>query len=461
MAAAAYPIYSLFRPSTSIDWSKSYIPQHITKVELLPHLTFQETLATGITWDDFCRFLIDKVAIMARGVYVFPILSQHGNTIPVLVLRPLYYARGLSVRIRPGTATERYSETCNFLVRLLATSEQRDLFMCGKYYSRNNLAQLPVSGQTLSHLFERSRETLIKVKLGDIILSEEHIRVLAIATATAPRQELQLILEQCRLSDNDGCRNAFVQWLQSGGGPTELNECHIDSNILADSVKGNSRLSIIRLPSIEFLDDFHEPVANNHTDMALIITALAENRSLTVFDSNSYCISDENWTILCQSLRKHPTLTTLGLTETGPIRRLSGVGGRAVLSDEQKTNRTRLVAEMMQTNTILHIIRLSAEGCDEDIYTESIQPRLEANLYRLRVLAVRKEAAYRPFRQKILGRALSCVRSNPSLVWMFLAGNVDAFVLSKEQEGTSNSEREVAVVVPDAVVVVINKRKRC
>jgi hypothetical protein len=139
-------------------------------------------------------------------------------------------------------ATEVYMETCNFLVRLLAASEKRDVCIRGT----SNL--LPVSGPTLSHFFERSQETLIKVTLGDIILSEEHIRVLAIATA--PRHELQLILQRCSLSDNDACRNAFVQWLQSGRGPTELHECRIDSHVLAKSLKGSSRLGILHLPYI-------------------------------------------------------------------------------------------------------------------------------------------------------------------------------------------------------------------
>jgi hypothetical protein len=114
----------------------------------------------------------------------------------------------------------------------------------------------------------------------------------------------------------------------------------------------------------------------------------------------------------------------------------------------------------MQTNTILCNIHLSAQDRDEDIYTESIQPRLEANLYRPRVLAGKKEADKRPFRQKVLGRALSCVRSNPNLVWMFLSENVDVFVQTEEQEeGTRNSEGAAVVAVPDTVVA-SSKRKR-
>jgi hypothetical protein len=193
--------------------------------------------------------------------------------------------------------------------------------------------------------------------------------------------------------------------------------------------------------------------------MNLVLSALAENRGLTDFFANVNFIGDTNWSILCHSLQKHPTLTTVILTGTGCVM-LPGDSRPTFLSDEQKTSRTRALAEMMQTNTILCTISLSVEERDEDIYTESIQPRLEANLYKQRVLAVKKEADDRQFHQKVLGRALSCVKSNPNLVWMFLSENVDAFVRSEEQEqeGTNSSVGAVAVVVPDAVVG--GKRKR-
>jgi hypothetical protein len=175
---------------------------------------------------------------------------------------------------------------------------------------------------------------------------------------------------------------------------------------------------------------FFDPGFANDTERALIYSALAENKGLTVFHADGHSIGDENWSILCQSLQKHPTLTRVDLTKTGPMGP-PGEDDERLFSDEQNTRRTRALAEVMQTNTILHTISLSAEERDDDIYTESIQPRLEANLYRPRVLAVKKEADDRPFRQKVLGRALSGVRSNPSLVWMFLSGNVDAFVRSE------------------------------
>jgi hypothetical protein len=450
MAAAAASIGSLFRPLQNEN--QPPIPQNnFREVELLPHLTTEAILATGITWDDLRRFLKNKQVRMALGVYICSNSNRFDIANRVLVLGAPDDSAGLNVRVRSGTATETAMAACNFLVRLLAASEKSKVYLYGHTYGRSLL--LPVSGPTLSYLFEHSQEHLIKVTLGHAILSEEHLRVLAIS----PRHErqLELVLQWCRFADNDACREASVQWLQSDGGPTELDGCHIDSHVLANSLRGNSRLSILRLPSMQARRDIFGCDIPTDPDRGLIFSAFAENKGLTVLYASGHSIGEEDWSILCQSLQKHPALTRVDLTDTGPM---SSSGQKTLLAVKQKTRRTRELAEMMQTNTILCTIRLSEKERDKKIYTKPIQPRLIANRYRLRVLAVKKEADDRPFRQKVLGRALHRVRRNPNLVWMFLSGNVDAFV--QEQEGTSNSEVAVAVL-PEAVVGTHSKRKRC
>jgi hypothetical protein len=52
--------------------------------------------------------------------------------------------------------------------------------------------------------------------------------------------------------------------------------------------------------------------------MGAIFRSLAENKGLLELDLHSRSIGDANWTILCQSLKGHPTLTTLGLRNTNP-----------------------------------------------------------------------------------------------------------------------------------------------
>jgi hypothetical protein len=114
---------------------------------------------------------------------------------------------------------------------------------------------------------------------------------------------------------------------------------------------------------------------------------------------------------------------------------------------------------MLHQNTVLHTIQLRHEHeRDEQIFMEEILPRLETNLYRPRVLAVKKTTE-RSFREKVLGRALASVKSSPNLVWMFLSENVDAFVRSEEEEHESTSI-EVLVTSTAAVAADGSKRKR-
>jgi hypothetical protein len=110
---------------------------------------------------------------------------------------------------------------------------------------------------------------------------------------------------------------------------------------------------------------------------------VAENKGLMKLDLNGHPINKENWTILCQSLKGHPTLTSLGHSCTSP-RALDGA--RIEISREQRAQRTSVVVEMMKKNTILHTIRLSEHERDDQIYMEMIHSYLDTNIYRPRVL---------------------------------------------------------------------------
>jgi hypothetical protein len=433
---------SLFRPSTrfQLRGGRRYsLPRHFTEVELLPNLTTENILAKGITWDVFQSFVHNKFVWMAPGTYISSAYRTNGLYPVAVEVGAQDDSAGMRVRVKPGTATRTSAATCNFLIRLLAISEQRDVYLQG-----SSRALSPIDGPALSHFFEHGRENLHAVTMRSMIFNEEHVRVLAAPS----QQKLQLALRDCKFSDGDASQRALLQWLQSGQGPTELYRCVIDSNIVADALRGNRRL-------LKLLLCLEKASTAGAPELSLIFRALAEDRGLTEFDAFWYSISDENWTLLCQSLQHHPTLTSLGLACTGPKLPTDKIE----LSEERKSSRTRAIADMLQTNTILHTIRLFPGEYDERIYTESIEPRLETNMYRSRVLAVKKEADDMPFRQKVLGRALDCVKSNPNLVWMFLSGNVDAIVRSEEQVGTSNCEVALAVVVPADVSG--NKRKRC
>jgi hypothetical protein len=406
----------------------------------LPGLTIENVLATGITWEDFRLFCLDKLVWMTPGVYV---CFQYDAGDPVILSLGGdgggIQSTDLRVLATRGTATAVVMTTCDFLVRLLATSEEHGVYIRGSSYE----VSTPLSGAALSISFQESRDSLREVLFHGVALSAD----LCHALATMSRLDVEVVLSYCRLS-NDAA-GAFVECLQSDRCPIKLISCEIDSQTIAHALTGNSRVTTLK-------PDFGE---TNDAEMAVVFAALANNSGLVELDLYCCYISDDNWSSLCQSLQAHPTLTSLGLRNTLPRPR---IGGRIALTADQKAHRTRLLADMVQRNTVLHNIQLSEDERDEEIYTGSILPYLETNLYRPRVLAVKKTKE-RPFREKMLGRALASVKTNANLVWMFLSENVDAFARTEEDEDEERHSIEVPVAVAAAVVAVAeagSKRKR-
>jgi hypothetical protein len=429
---------ALFRPSTRFRDSHALryaLPEGFTEVELLPGLTIENVLATGVTWEEFHRFLRDKIVWMTPDIYVCSNGFCVRGAPRVLQLGGNGYTNML-VYVTEGTRNAAATATCDFLMRLLATSEEHDVYISG----RNSTVAPPLSGAGLSLFFQESRDSLREVLFHGVALSAD----LCHALATMSRLEMELEMRYCRLADDAAV--AFVDCLHSGRGPIKLISCEIDSQIIANSLTGASRVTKLK------------PVLGqtNDAETAVLFRALANNRGLVDLDWEDRSISDDNWSILCESLKAHPTLTCLNLRSTRPQR---PNGGTIVLTDDQKLHRTRLLAEMLHQNTVLHTIQLRHEHeRDEQIFMEEILPRLETNLYRPRVLAVKKTTE-RSFREKVLGRALASVKSSPNLVWMFLSENVDAFVRSEEEEHESTSI-EVLVTSTAAVAADGSKRKR-
>jgi hypothetical protein len=270
------------------------------------------------------------------------------------------------------------------------------------------------------------------------------------ALTTMSRLDVELDIRKCRLAYD--AAGAFAECLRGDGGPVKLNRCIIGSQTIASALTGKSRVTKLWL--------YHDHRVSDNAGMAVLFRALASNKGLVDLDIQNQPINDENWTILCESLQAHPTLTSLDLRYTRTRHPTGGL--RAVLSD--KAHRTRVVADMMQNNTVLHTIDLYDDERDDQIYEEMIHPYLETNRYRPRIHAIKK--ADISIRRPLLGLALQTVsvRNSSNLLWMFLSGNADV-VLQSHEDG--EQVVEVAASVPAEVAasvqVVVDatcKRKR-
>jgi hypothetical protein len=180
-------------------------------------------------------------------------------------------------------------------------------------------------------------------------------------------------------------------------GPTKIDSCYIDNFVLANGLRGNSRLQSLS-PRLS------HNVEVGHREGLAIASALRENKGLVDLDLSSCgsSVDDEAWGAICDSLETHPTLEILNLPP---------VGGMALL-----------------TPTVLKF--------------RILIPYLETNRFRPHLLAIQKTRPI-PYRAKVLGQALLAVRTDPNRVWMLLSGNPEVVLPS----GTSV---EAATTTADA-----------
>jgi hypothetical protein len=457
-------VTALFQPTNRMrdilrDWAgsdNSYLAEDEgTELELLPDFTTEHVLAvTDMTWEQCCRVLHSKVVWMAPNVFLcttyVPNFVALNFAAPYVIsigpesddknhsIRSISQAggakttaatNGFRVHITQGTSPRdpAVMATCDFLVRLLATvgrvqqqHPEDNVFVLEARSKHPNSVPTPISGAALSCLLQANYSNLQKLKLSNMALNEEHIR--ALATVSHRAGSMDIILDKCSLEDDVECRNAFVQCLVRNRGPTQLYRCRIECPILAAALTGNSCVSRLKL-------GFN--IAGFHKEA--LVRALVHNCGLVQLDLAAHAMSNEHWTIMCQSLQTHPALTDLDLRMTGPL--IHGTANRARLSDEQKAHRTGLLADMVKANTVLYTIRLDHDERDNQIYVNTILPHLETNLYRPRVHAIKK--AESRVRRPLLGRALQTksVRQKPNLLWMLLSENPDiAFFISNDQE---------------------------
>jgi hypothetical protein len=275
---------------------------------------------------------------------------------------------------------------------------------------------------TLAYLMEQCQNLKV-LALTHLEIDEDQIRALGTVSILRPSLEIKLLF--CRILGASA--EALAEVLQRNQGPTELEYCDIDNFILADGLRGNSRLQNLRVLCISSTDE----VGNE--EVLAITSALRENKGLINLAIRlDLTMSDESWVAVCVSLKTlhvHPTLEILHLES---IQRY-GVSvsifphDRRIFVDPALMNSrlpvlVQALVDMLKVNISIKTIYLDPD------YSERIQgsmaPYLETNRFRPRLLTIQKCHPF-PFRVKVLGRALLATRTNPNLFWMLLSGNTE------------------------------------
>jgi hypothetical protein len=291
-------------------------------------------------------------------------------------------------------------EICDVLVRLLAVSavHRVDLHSIESLNSK-------FAAPTLAFLMEHC-QSLKTLTLKELKLDETHCRVLG----TYSRPDLEIELNRCRVTGSGA--SALAEVLGCNQGPTKLDLCYIDNSVLADGLRGNSRLHFCR-PRLS--GNFE---VGNREVLAYAL-ALPENLGLVVFKLSDCFLSDETWDAICDSLKTHPTLEILNLQKE--VQTL----GEAPFDPAVLKPHIQALVDMLKVNMSIHTINgVPPLFREHELFQGSVIPYLETNRIRDRVRAIQRTCPI-AYRAKVLGRALLSVKSHPNRFWMLLSGNAE------------------------------------
>jgi hypothetical protein len=289
------------------------------------------------------------------------------------------------------------SEIVDVVIRLLAASVVHSVIL-GKKFN----AKVPINAATLGYLMGQC-QSLKTLTLLHLELDESHFRV--IGAYFRPDVEIELIY--CVITDAGA--SVLAEVLGRNQGPTRLDNCYIDAFLIADGLRGNSRLKHLNI------------IIEEGTRQVLAIAdSIRENRGLVewrlrcdgvvVRNYGSLAMNDETWNAVCDSLKTHPTLEILNLSE---------IDNSAVI-----TSRVQALLGMMEVNISIHTIHLRYHYSEDQLFQGSVIPYLETNRLRPRVRAIQKTLPI-AYRTKVLGRALLAVRTDPNRFWMLVSGNAE------------------------------------
>jgi hypothetical protein len=343
---------------------------------------------------------------MLKTQNTIALLTPHSAVVPAhgIVLRQYtnyrftFTADG-KVIVALASSPEYLLEICDVVIRLLAASVVHSIKLSNQ---KNLVDAISINAPRLAYLMEQC-QSLKVLSLVDIDMDESHCRVLD----SYSKPGLKIVLEYCRFTSAGA--SALAEVLGRNQGPTKLHFCGIDNSVVANGLRGNSRLKSLKLSISSSPED-------GNRELLAIAGVLRENKGLVDLDLSSRIrVSDETFGAICDSLEAHPTIEALDLrasyrdTTTAP----------ALLKI-----RMQPLLDMVKINMSIHAIHLDCRQIKHTLFRETIIPYLETNRFRPRVRAIQKT---RPimYRVKVLGRALLAARTDPNRFWMLLSGNAE------------------------------------
>jgi len=312
------------------------------------------------------------------------------------------------------------TDGCDFVLRCLEShSTPRSVRLAP--FDFESAKRCPFSEQGLSRFLTECKD-IQEIELEHYIFDEGQCHALV----TGVRDDVKFELHSCECIDTPTGRapaeKVFFDGIGGNRGPTSLLFSHFDTMLLAEALRGNSRVTKLHLDPLNFAD--------GGDSVPPLLQALDENLGLTTLILRRNPIDDDSWSVMCQSLMYHPALEELDLVYTASHDASSrslypGMKNweQIQMSQASKTRRTESLLAMMQVNTVLTMLYMAPEEVDQGIWCNEIEPLVAMNKHRPRTVAIQKAGEY--IRPALFGRALHAVNNSRMLLNMFLKANVD------------------------------------
>jgi hypothetical protein len=365
MVAVPNVMERFFAPTTRYrDLIYTRVPNHklkgndISEVQLTSSL--EELSNSDLAWEDMHALVASHIVWMTPAVFLrsFPTTYDDSICPRMLCISDMYSGSKIYV-FADGAAQAVRVVDC--LLLLLAKSGKPDVSI----KSLGNPQMRPCSGLALQHFLTRTRNKLHKMTLQGFVLDQDHCRALAHEQSPAGT-DVEVKLFQCSLTGDDCCSDAFIDWLRSIRGPSVLFRCDIACHVLADGLIGNRRLKKLVLYR-ECLDE--------NLGCNAVAQSLTANLGLVKLYFGRQTLNAENWNLLVLSLASHPSLEVLDLGGTRERQSIQEMS--SIIPIERRARRTSAIAEILQSNTVIHTVLLSDADLHRDIFDASIRPWLE------------------------------------------------------------------------------------
>jgi hypothetical protein len=196
-------------------------------------------------------------------------------------------------------SSEQLLEICDVVLRLLAVSVVDSLRLTGQ----THIPHLCINTPNLAYLMEQC-QSLKVLTLEFLEIDEDYCRVLGAYS----RLDLEIVLDRCKTTSAGA--SVLAEVLRRNQGPTKLDQCYIGNSVLANGLRGNSRLKSLRPRNFD--SDVGEQ------ELVAIASALKVNKGLV--DLKVTChglgINDFTWGAICDSIKAHPTLEVLDFADS-------------------------------------------------------------------------------------------------------------------------------------------------